>query len=44
MTLLKSLIRKEKTTSFSYDNLVGNFRDGEIGGKVKTLIMNEFFA
>lgn len=43
MTLVKKLIKKDKATSFSYDNLIGNFRDGQIGRKVKSQIFSEFF-
>ena len=44
MTLVKKLIEKDKKTCLSYDNLVGNFRDGQIGKKIKKEIMVEFFV
>jgi len=43
MTLVKSLIKKDKATCFSYDNLVGNFKDGEVGRKLMQQIFSEFF-
>lgn len=43
LTLVKKLIKRDKDTCFSYDNLVGNFKDGEIGKKIKTQIFAEFF-
>ena len=44
MTLVKKLIQKDKATCLSYDNLIGNLRDGEVGKKVKDQILNEFLA
>jgi hypothetical protein len=32
---MKSLIKKDKESCFSYENLMGNFRDGEIGTKIR---------
>jgi len=43
MTLVKSLIKKDKATCFSYDNLVGNMKDGEVGRKLRSQIFAEFF-
>ena len=43
MTLVKKLVRKDRATCFSYDNLIGNFKDGEVGNKVKSQIFTEFF-
>lgn len=44
MTLVKKLIEKDKSTSLSYDNLVGNFKDGELGRKVKSNIISDFLS
>ncbi|CDW86595.1 UNKNOWN [Stylonychia lemnae] len=44
LTLVKKLIQKDQSTNLSYDNLIGNLRDGEIGNKVKKQIFQEFFA
>jgi hypothetical protein len=35
MTLVKALTRKDKSSYFSYENLMGNFKDGEIGTKIR---------
>ena len=43
MTLIKQLIHKDNATSLSYENLLGNLKDGEIGKKVKKKIFDEFF-
>eukprot|EP00347_Sterkiella_histriomuscorum_P009154 403342313 len=37
------LIKKDKATCFSYDNLIGNFKDSQIGKKIKSQIFQEFF-
>jgi hypothetical protein len=44
VVLIKKLLEKKKETCLSYENLVGNFKDGEIGSKVKAQIFKEFFA
>jgi hypothetical protein len=36
LVLIKKLIQKNRSTNLSYDNLVGNFKDGEIGRKIKS--------
>lgn len=42
MTLVSKLLRKDKKTSFSYDNLTGTFKDSHLGNKVKEKIIAEF--
>lgn len=42
MTLVKSLTRSDKSSYFSYENLMGNFKDGEIGTKIRNQILSEF--
>lgn len=44
MTLIKSLARPDKRLSFSYDNLIGNFKDGEIGTKIRNQIINDYLV
>ena len=44
MTLVKNLVHRDKATSFSYDNLVGNFKDGEVGQKIKLQILQDFMS
>jgi hypothetical protein len=44
LMLIKTLIQKSKSTNLSYDNLVGNFKDGEIGRKVRSQIFTDFFS
>ena len=38
------MIHKDNATSLSYENLLGNLKDGEIGSKVKKQIFDDFFA
>lgn len=42
MTLIKKLTKKKRKISYSYENLMGNFHDGEIGLKVRRQILTEF--
>ena len=42
MTLIKALIKKDKISYFSYENLMGNYKDGEIGTKIVNQIIGEF--
>lgn len=42
MNLLKRLARKEKYECLSYDNLIGNFKDGEIGQKIRKSIVEDY--
>jgi hypothetical protein len=42
--LIRKLLQKNRSTNLSYENLVGNFKDSEIGKKVRFQIFNQFFA
>lgn len=35
MALIKTLVKRDKQSYFSYENLMGNFKDGEIGTKIR---------
>jgi hypothetical protein len=44
LVLIKRLLERSKETCLSYENLTGNFKDGEIGNKLKSQLFKEFFA
>jgi hypothetical protein len=44
LLLIRRLLQKNRSTNLSYDNLVGNFKDGEIGKKVRNQIFTQFFS
>jgi hypothetical protein len=44
IVLIKQLVQRSRATNLSYDNLVGNFRDGDVGKKVKAQIFSQFFS
>ena len=43
MTLMRYLLNQNENSNLSYENLIGNFRDGAIGSKLRTHILNQFF-
>jgi len=45
LVLIRKLVEKNtRASNLSYENLVGNFTDGEVGKKIKALVFDEFFA
>lgn len=42
MILIRHLSREDQSISYSYDNLIGNFNDGQIGLKIRKKILDEY--
>ena len=42
MILIKKLISNKHKTTYSYENLIGNFLDGEIGLKIRTELIDSY--